>query len=303
MTRLLVLLLAAAALAGCSRVPDAPSLPAPAASASPTSETSASASAPPSTHAAVPAPGSGVAASLLTLLSINGEADGHVFVGGRRVATSIPSGQFEHAPGRSAAQALFGGGAELSAPSRLLLREGGSVILYLRRRDRTERPVADFARVEHVAGGAWEAGDAPVEGSSEGSGAGAWPWPPVAAEVTAAGVSAGSGEATAEASGGATDVAALEVAGGSGVGADGAQDDAAATGAIAIISEPAGRLYLDGLPTPWRTPVELRLPARTWAFQVLHDGGMSLSREVDAPVIAGGRRQIELSGTEVLVIR
>lgn len=271
-------------------------------------------------------------------LTVNAPGPGPVFFNGIRQAISAPTGITEQNVGRRAVQVAFADGAELAAPANVLLRTGVSTVIYVRRQNRDARPLSDLDRIEVLS---MVDAEGSGEGSGMSPGAGRWvplePWAGATAQLSLAAdpVETGAGEGSSdsgEASGGS---------GGSGAGGSGAATAASGSGApvapptlgsgaaasatnaalaagegsagsgemaplawtaIRIESNPPGQLYIDGLRSPLRTPVTLRMPMRAWSFQVMFDDGQ-LSRHVEPGLVAEVRRFLSLVGSDLLVIR
>lgn len=249
-------------------------------------------------------------------LTVNGATTGVVFVDGVRVADAIPAREIEVLPGRHNVQALLRDGHELTAPAPTLLREGSSIILFVRPMNRDGRPLEDLDRIELLEGGVRTAeDDAALEGSAAFPAPTPWPgrWSgsdQAAAEGSAPAANEGSAAPAGEGSAPAADALAAAPAEGSAPAtADAASDGSGAVPSgetvwaeLIINSQPVGSIFIDGMRTPWYTPARIRLPERRYSVQIQYDDG-SLSRHLEPPITHEATRQVDFTGTDLLVIR
>lgn len=242
-------------------------------------------------------------------LTVNGTSTGTVFVDGKPVADAIPARDIEVLPGRHNVQALLRDGHELTAPAPTLLREGSSIILFVRPMNRDGRPLEDLDRIELLEGGIRTAeDDAALEGSAAVPAPAVWAgrWSgsdQVATEGSAAPANEGSAP-TAEGSAPAANEIMAAPTDGSGTPTDGSGIASGETvwAELIVNSQPVGALFIDGMRTPWYTPARIRLPMRRYSVQVLYDDG-SLSRHLEPPITHEATRQVDFTGNELLVIR
>lgn len=229
-------------------------------------------------------------------LTINGATTGRVFLDGTQVADAIPAPGLEVSPGRHNVQALINDGRELTPPAATLVREGASIILYVRPQNLDERPLEDLDRITFLEGTLAEH----ATGEASGSFAATVPYDGSGAPAAATDGSSAPA-ATTDGSGaiaGVADPADVPQTEGSGEGSG----ESAEWAELIVNSTPGGVLYVDGRRSPWRTPARIRLPVRRYSVQVLYDDG-TLSRHLEPPIAAGGARQVDFSGSENLTIR
>lgn len=281
-TTILALVLLAGACTPTEPPPESSPDPAPVAAAEGTGEPAAEGTAEPA------AAGDGVdpddAMSAPAILSVSADAEGTFYLDGQRRDESLPAIGLEVGAGWHYAQVMYEGGRLLSAPRPAHLEPGRRVAV---------RVVTPFDEATHAA-------------AMEGSGAVALPpeLDPVVFEFPPPPPADGSGE---EADATELDAAAdAEPGDGSGEGS-GSQAPPlpfpAGRAAVVVTSDPPGELFIEGYATGLHTPVNVHIPPGTYRFQIVHDGGATLSRNLSAGIAPHAIRRVSFFGTADFIVR
>lgn len=224
------------------------------------------------------------AMSAPAILSVSADRTGTFFLDGQRRDETLPAVGLEVSAGWHQAQVLYDGGRLLSAPQPAHLEPGRRVAV---------RVATPFDDATHAA-------------SMEGSGAAALPpeLDPVVFEFPPPPPEGSADEAGETGLDAAADAGSPEEGSGEGSGAHAPPlPFPFGRAALVVASDPPGELFIDGYATGLHTPVNVHIPPGTYRFQIVHDGGETLSRNLAAGVAPHVVRRVNFYGTADFIVR